>query len=153
MPVRISVDASGLRDLAGKFRKAASAGPDDLRTEMAALGRRVRDTARAEAPVRTGALRSSIGYRTAVAGATVTVTVQATAKHAAMVHEGTRPHVILPRKGRFLRFPGKSGIVYARIVHHPGTKPNPFLKRAATEADMGTRARRIAARMVARLGG
>lgn len=43
-------------------------------------------------------------------------------------HQGTRPHLIRPKKeGGFLRFPGRGGIVFAPIVHHPGTRPNHYL--------------------------
>lgn len=43
-------------------------------------------------------------------------------------HEGTRPHIILPRKpGGVLVFPGTSGVVFAKRVHHPGTHPNRYL--------------------------
>lgn len=48
--------------------------------------------------------------------------------------EGTRPHIIRPRNGRALRFPGTKGfsgrIVHAAVVHHPGTRGSHFLKNA-----------------------
>lgn len=46
--------------------------------------------------------------------------------------EGTRPHII---RGNPLAFLGRGGgLVFARIVHHPGTKPNDFAERAARAA-------------------
>lgn len=44
-------------------------------------------------------------------------------------HEGTRPHLIRPRYKKVLRFPGHSrtGWVFAKLVRHPGTKPNRYL--------------------------
>lgn len=46
-------------------------------------------------------------------------------------HEGTKPHIIRPRTAKFLRFPANGGMgggfVYAKVVHHPGTRPNRFL--------------------------
>ena len=44
-------------------------------------------------------------------------------------HEGTRPHVIIPRTAKMLRFypTGGNGFIYAKKVNHPGTKPNRFL--------------------------
>jgi hypothetical protein len=57
--------------------------------------------------------------------------VGAKAKYALFVHEGTRPHVILPRHAKMLVFKGRSGkMVYATKVNHPGTMANPFLVRA-----------------------
>jgi hypothetical protein len=77
---------------------------------------------------------------------------------------GTAPHVIRPRRGRFLRFPanvsgptlsggpvisttlsgrvtaraakkyGSYAYAFAREVNHPGTKPYPFMVPAGTEA-------------------
>lgn len=49
------------------------------------------------------------------------------------VIHGTPPHVITPRSpGGTLRFKPKGGgnYVFAKIVHHPGTKPNNFLLKA-----------------------
>lgn len=45
---------------------------------------------------------------------------------------GTKKHDIKPKKGKFLVFTPKNGggKVFARIVHHPGTKPNNFLLKA-----------------------
>lgn len=54
--------------------------------------------------------------------------------HAAMfVIHGTPPHPIYPRSpGGVLRFKPKGGgnYVFAKVVHHPGTKPNNFLLKA-----------------------
>lgn len=51
---------------------------------------------------------------------------------AVYVIHGTKAHVITPKKGKYLVFTPKGGgnKVFARIVHHPGTKPNDFLLRA-----------------------
>ena len=46
------------------------------------------------------------------------------------VHNGTRPHVIRPRYRKVLKFSVKGRTVFARVVMHPGTKPNPFLTKA-----------------------
>jgi hypothetical protein len=44
-------------------------------------------------------------------------------------HEGTQPHVILPRTAKALAFwpRGANGVVFAKRVNHPGTKANRFL--------------------------
>lgn len=46
---------------------------------------------------------------------------------ALMHHEGTRPHEIRPRKAQVLAFEMNGQIVFATVVHHPGTKPNRYL--------------------------
>lgn len=61
--------------------------------------------------------------------------------YAPHVEEGTRPHVIRPRKKRALRFPAGGREVFARQVQHPGTKGVHMLKRGAAAA--APRVRRI----------
>ncbi|MFF5968281.1 hypothetical protein ACFY64_32065 [Streptomyces collinus] len=46
------------------------------------------------------------------------------------VLDGTRPHIIRPRRARALRFEVDGRVVYSAIVRHPGTRANPFLQRA-----------------------
>lgn len=72
----------------------------------------------------------------------------------AYLERGTRPHVIRPRNGKFLRFPGKgvattlggrvrtgtarklgnAAYIFAKVVHHPGTRAQPFLIPGARAA-------------------
>ncbi|MEU8870435.1 hypothetical protein AB0D24_04580 [Streptomyces javensis] len=46
------------------------------------------------------------------------------------VLNGTRPHLIRPRHAKALRFEVGGRVVYAKLVRHPGTRPNDFLGRA-----------------------
>lgn len=56
------------------------------------------------------------------------VIVKATAPHALMHHEGTRPHTIIASNNSKLKFVAKGGnVVYTQMVKHPGTKPNKYL--------------------------
>jgi hypothetical protein len=51
------------------------------------------------------------------------------------VLNGTRPHMIFPRRpGGVLRFTVGGRVVYARYVNHPGTKAQPFLQQALRAA-------------------
>jgi hypothetical protein len=57
-------------------------------------------------------------------------------ENAVRLNDGTAPHTIYPKAGRgFLRFEGKEGIAFARVVHHPGTAADPFLDNAADKAE------------------
>jgi len=49
------------------------------------------------------------------------------------VHEGTRPHIIKPKKKKSLRWSPPGGDVFAKEVHHPGYKGDPYLYNAAQE--------------------
>lgn len=42
-------------------------------------------------------------------------------------HEGTKAHTIRPKTAKTLRFNSHGKIVYAKVVHHPGTRPNKYL--------------------------
>lgn len=53
--------------------------------------------------------------------------------YAQFVNDGTRPHTIRPKKAKALRFVVGGQVVYAKLVHHPGTKARPFLDRALRE--------------------
>jgi hypothetical protein len=83
------------------------------------------------APVDTGRLRSSIRAEPPrIFTFRGSVTIGSDLEYAAMVNDGTRPHIIRPRRARVLRFQVGGRTVYAREVHHPGTRANPFLDRA-----------------------
>lgn len=53
--------------------------------------------------------------------------------YANYVTSGTRPHVILPKRGKALKFMIAGKAVFARRVNHPGTRPNPYLTRHLNE--------------------
>lgn len=60
--------------------------------------------------------------------------VGSTTPHARVHHEGSRPHMIYPRRRNALRFRTMGKVVYASSVRHPGTRPNPYLTRWLREA-------------------
>jgi hypothetical protein len=47
-----------------------------------------------------------------------------------LVLDGTRPHLIRPRRARALRFTVGGDVVFAKLVRHPGTRANDFMGRA-----------------------
>lgn len=95
----------------------------------------VLNRARVLAPVDTGRLRSSgeIVY-SGFFGFRQKATIVFRVEYAEAVHNGTRPHVIRPKRaGGVLRFQIGGRTVYAKYVNHPGTKGKPFLDRAVRE--------------------
>ena len=84
-------------------------------------------------PVRSGALRGSI--TSGVEEDTNTVWVGAgfdeEVNYAKYVEYGTPPHIIVPNTKQALYWKGAEYPV--RRVMHPGTRPNPFLRPAATK--------------------
>lgn len=76
-----------------------------------------------------------------------TARVQAGASYAAYVEKGTQPHEITPKARKALRFAASASgarltgtprkgaaVIFAKRVHHPGTKAKPFLKPGAERA-------------------
>ncbi len=55
----------------------------------------------------------------------------AEAPYAPYVEYGTRPHIIRPRNASVLRFIVEGEIIYAKVVHHPGTRPAEIMGRTA----------------------
>lgn len=47
------------------------------------------------------------------------------------LHEGTKPHTIVPRSKMVLRWPAGGKFAFAKRVHHPGTKQDPFIYDAS----------------------
>lgn len=58
------------------------------------------------------------------------------APHAIFVHWPTKPHLIKPRKKKVLRWPAAGGFRFAKVVHHPGYKGDPWMVRAAAMAPL-----------------
>jgi hypothetical protein len=80
------------------------------------------------APKRTGKLASTIVKEVSDCKASINVL----APYAMYLVKGTRPHIIRPVNASVLAFQSVSGkMVFARLVHHPGTKPNPWMQQAA----------------------
>lgn len=60
--------------------------------------------------------------------------IQALAPYAMYVVKGTAPHEIRPVNASVLAFEVGGKMVFTPLVHHPGTKPNPFMQRAVEDA-------------------
>lgn len=59
--------------------------------------------------------------------------VVAHAQYSACIEYGTQPHIITPKDKKFLHFKKDGKEVFAKLVHHPGTKPNPVMRNAAAK--------------------
>ncbi len=83
------------------------------------------------APNRTGHLASTIYKEVGETEAVVGVA----APYAKFVVVGTAPHEIRPVNARVLAFVNKftNKLVFTPLVHHPGTKPNKFMEKAAKD--------------------
>lgn len=126
---QIKVTIQGL----DQFEKAVARAPQETLKELSKAVRKsvltIQSNALKEAPVNKsyggGNLRQNI--RAAVSGISGTVTSYA--PYSIFVHEGTRPHIIVPVNKKVLANK-RTGQFFGRLVHHPGTKPNQFFIRA-----------------------
>lgn len=91
------------------------------------LGRRILAAAKRQVGVRSGALRASLHMRHFRDPRGQFIKIGSSLDYARLHHEGTRPHLILPRKRQILRFYSRGQVVRTHMVKHPGTKPNRYL--------------------------
>lgn len=84
----------------------------------------------------TGRLESMIRPQRGNHGKELEGRVVAIPKHALYVHNGTKPHVIVPKTApKLVFFSAKKGRVIAvHKVNHPGQKSQPFLANALKKA-------------------
>lgn len=127
MNISVSVNLD-MRRLNALINDALSAAHAEARTQAEAL----RDDLQRRAPRKTGTFAT--GIRTVERGE-FDYAVELPGMPGRFIIDGTRPHTITARAGGVLRWttPG-GGVAYARVVHHPGTKPNDFAQRAAQDA-------------------
>ena len=115
------------------FREVTTGSSSPVRRDLQRRLNRVQALAKRYVGHRTGLLRNAIKTRIYTAGGILIGEVFANVRYALMHHEGTRPHIIVPQRAEMLRFKVGGKIVYAQRVQHPGTKPNPYLRRALRE--------------------
>lgn len=130
----VSLDASDLTRFIDAFRLI----PDKARREMGiTLGkatRDVRERARKHHKFKSRTARLERAIQSDVDKDTLTGRVYIdshAAPYGRYVHEGTKPHMILPRKRKMLRWVAQGGFAFASKVRHPGTSPDQFLYNAA----------------------
>jgi len=85
----------------------------------------------------TGAMARSVRMRPLDGGYIIDHDLQQ-APHTLFVHWGTKPHIIKPDEKKALRWPSGTGggtkFVFAKRVHHPGYRGDPWMIRARDDA-------------------
>lgn len=76
---------------------------------------------------RTGQAEQSIDTASTHGDMKASGTVFTTLPHAIYLHTGTKPHVIVPKRKKALRFVKNGAFIFARRVHHPGTKGDTYI--------------------------
>ncbi len=111
--------------------------PQDVAEEivkqtMPVLVEVVADKAHELVPRRSGRLEAGLEGRVEQGGLRGAIADHA--RHAHLVHEGTRAHSIYVRKARSLRFYSGAGYLFRREVLHPGARGQPFLTEAVRQS-------------------
>jgi hypothetical protein len=121
--IRITVDQGA----------SAQIGVQAARRTVTDTTRRVLNRGTILTPVKTGNLRSKNNSRVQQQGLRVVGTVFNQTNYAAAVHDGSKAHTIRPRSKKVLKFLIDGEVVFAKSVNHPGTKGQPWLRRALEE--------------------
>jgi hypothetical protein len=74
----------------------------------------------------TGYLMSRIELSSRIVPPFIWFKVEGNTRYAYVHHQGSRPHTITGS----LEFRSRGRMVHTRVVHHPGTAPNPYLRTA-----------------------
>ena len=96
--------------------------------DLVQRGRRVLNAARLQVGVDTGKLKASLGMSHERSARGQFVMVGSKLNYAYMHHEGTKPHIITPKRSQVMVFNKGSRVIYATHVNHPGTRANRYLK-------------------------
>lgn len=92
--------------------------------ELERRARQVMVTAKVKVGKDTGRTAESIDLTSELRAPYWWFRIEAHTRYAWYHHQGTKPHIITGD----LKFREGAKVTHARIVHHPGTAPNPFLR-------------------------
>lgn len=149
--ILIRMNVQPLRDVAGRFAQHTPEQTGVFRAGVKAIAQDVVEEMRHLVPHKysnTGRTAKEIRSRTTQdSGRYVRVAISVGQTGQYLI-EGTRPHMIFPRRARALRFAVGGQTVFARYVHHPGTAPVPIHEEAMQAVHAEQRLRQIAARVV-----
>jgi HK97 gp10 family phage protein len=141
----ITVQVSGADKLQAKLNALGTTGRQVVADQLNIGAKLVETQAKKNAPFITGNLRKSIHVLEPASAGSLTTIVEANANYAAVVEEGSRPHEIKPKNKNALRWKSTANfqmaghnlsfktMAFAMIVHHPGTKAQPYMKPAAEQ--------------------
>lgn len=133
--VQFEVTIDGLDQLSSALIQSPATVVNELSTAVAKSISRVQSYAIKEAPANK---QIGLGARLKGSFRTRMLTkligeVYSLVPYAAAVETGTRPHLITTNKLHGLANK-RTGQFFGRTVHHPGTRPNPFMERAIKDA-------------------
>jgi hypothetical protein len=111
----------------GRFMRLLRARGSIAHRRMSARTERVANIAQQEAP---GSMGDYISWKVSEGPRGLEGVIVCDHPAVRFVLDGTRPHIIRPRRAKALRFEAGGRVVFTKLVRHPGTRANNFLRRA-----------------------
>ena len=128
--MEIRIEIQNLKELKAAFQKAPGIATGEYARALERSARKIEADAKRNAPVNKqpggGTLRQLISSR--MEGNSRAV-IEAKAKYSSFVDQGTRPHIISVVNRKVLANK-RTRQIFGRIVHHPGTRAQPFFTNA-----------------------
>ena len=123
---RVEIDMSPFTDYQGEYKENTERKCKELIEDISEeMVQGAKDILITNGNYKTGKLHDSIKYKIDSTGYKVNINVGEA--HAIFIEGGTKAHIIKPKRATCLRFMIAGKYVYAKKVHHPGTKAKPFL--------------------------
>ena len=134
--MEISIKLVDIDKLKAAFLKAPAIAAGEYSAAIERSAFKIEADAKRAAPVNKesggGNLRQSISSRMTGTAAAV---IESRANYSAYVDQGTRPHIIRIKNAKVLAN-RRAGRFFGKIVHHPGTRKNPYFTNAV-EGNIG----------------
>lgn len=127
MSFRVEIDTSDYDKKMGNLQSGLRRLPREILEQGSAV---IENDLQRNVPVRTGRLRDSITREVYDDRAII----RTNSGYGRFVNNGTRPHDIFPRFGRFLRFEINGRVIYAKRVRHPGFTGRRFVETTLSES-------------------
>jgi len=129
--INISIDSRELSRFFNNIDRFSKDKQEAVKKEVARATYSVQNQAKLNAPVKKSFLRNHIDAT--IKNGSLTGEVIVKVNYGIFVHEGTKPHIILPLRAKVLAWKYGKGMKFAKRVNHPGTKANPFLSKAVNK--------------------
>jgi HK97 gp10 family phage protein len=136
--ISITIESAEMNKFFNQMKKFSEKKQAEIKKEVARTTYAIEGEAKLNAPVDRGLLRNRI--TSTIRNNEITGRVEVKSNYGVFVHEGTKPHLIQPRNKKILAWSPrkfsakgrkiKTNIIFAKLVNHPGTKANPFLRKA-----------------------
>jgi HK97 gp10 family phage protein len=131
--MEIKLEIQNLKELRDALLKAPNIAVIEYGNALERSARKIEADAKHNAPVNKqsggGTLRQSISSRME---GRIRAVVESRAKYSSYVDQGTRPHTITVSNRKVLAN-RRTGQIFGRVVHHPGTRAQPFFTNAVKD--------------------